>query len=210
MIDMGAWPPSDEEAADDGRAGLRDQALLPAVDRRARTPGPSAAAHRRSRRLLLRPATLPPVLQRHGSAIRRSGRHLQDAAARLPLRHHVRTAPGRGRAFAHGLPLVPGLRHRRIDAGSQRALEGAGALGSSVFEEFFRQSIELCRQAGLLGGGPGYVGSTLMRANPSVASLTRRADVARPPLSVAEYLRRLDEEDVEAPPPDEEPPAGGP
>ena len=34
--------------------------------------------------------------------------------------------------------------------------------------------------------------------------------MARPPLSVAEYLRRLDEEAVEAPPPDEEPPAGGP
>jgi transposase len=85
--------------------------------------------------------------------------------------------------------------------------------GSSVFEEFFRQSIELCRQAGLMEEGPVYVDSTLMRANASVDSLTRRADVARPPLSVAEYLRRLDEEEVlaaEATPPDAEPPAGSP
>ena len=56
--------------------------------------------------------------------------------------------------------------------------------GSSVFEEFFRQSIELCRQAGLMEEGPVYVDSTLMRANASVDSLTRRAEVARPPLSV--------------------------
>jgi Transposase DDE domain len=82
--------------------------------------------------------------------------------------------------------------------------------GSSVFEEFFRQSIELCRRAGLLAEGPVYVDSTLMRANASVDSLTRRDDVCQPPLSVAEYLRRLDEEDVEAPPPDAAPPAGRP
>jgi transposase len=80
--------------------------------------------------------------------------------------------------------------------------------GSSVFEEFFRQSIELCRQAGLLDEGPVYVDSTLIRAGASIDSLTRRAEVARPPLSVTEYLRRLDEEDAdaEAPPPDVEPP----
>ncbi|MGH9778137.1 MAG: IS1182 family transposase [Candidatus Acidiferrales bacterium] len=81
--------------------------------------------------------------------------------------------------------------------------------GSSVFEEFFRQSIELCRQAGLLDEGPVYVDSTLIRAGASIDSLTRRAELARPPLSVAEYLQRLDEEDAattEAPSPDGKPP----
>jgi transposase len=85
--------------------------------------------------------------------------------------------------------------------------------GSSVFEEFFRQSIELCRQAGLLEEGPVYVDSTLIRASASVDSLTQRAEVARPPLSVTEYLHRLDEEDVlaaGASPPDEDPPTSGP
>ena len=47
-------------------------------------------------------------------------------------------------------------------------------LGSEVFEEFFRQSIELCRQAGLLEEGPVYVDSTLMRASASMDSLTKR------------------------------------
>jgi transposase len=74
-------------------------------------------------------------------------------------------------------------------------------LGSGVFEEFFRRSIELCRQAGLLEEGPVYVDSTLIRAGASIDSLQRREDVAQPPLSVAEYLRRLDEENE---PPEEE------
>ena len=82
--------------------------------------------------------------------------------------------------------------------------------GSSVFEEFFRQSIELCRRAGLLDEGPVYVDSTLLRAHASVDSLAPRVDLARPPLSVAEYLRRLDQDDVEAPPSDAEPPSGPP
>src|SRR5450756_2104421 len=89
-----------------------------------------------------------------------------------------------------------------------------GRFGNDVFEEFFRQSIELCRQAGLLEEGPVYVDSTLIRANASVDSLAPRAEVVRPPLSVTEYLRRLDQD--EATPPDAEPPtssapsAGGP
>ena len=63
-----------------------------------------------------------------------------------------------------------------------------------VFEEFFRQSIELCRQAGLLEEGPVYVDSTLMRASASMDSLTKRKEMVRPPLSIAEYLQRLDQE----------------
>ena len=77
-------------------------------------------------------------------------------------------------------------------------------LGSGVFEEFFRQSIELCRQAGLLDEGPVYVDSTLIRAGASVDSLKRREDLVQPPLSVTEYLRRLDEEND--PPGEEESP----
>ena len=67
-------------------------------------------------------------------------------------------------------------------------------LGSEVFEEFFRQSIELCRQAGLLEEGPVYVDSTLMRASASMDSLTKREEMVRPPLSIAEDLQRLDQE----------------
>jgi transposase len=67
-------------------------------------------------------------------------------------------------------------------------------LGSEVFEEFFRQSIELCRKAGLLAEGPVYVDSTLIRAGASMDSLTRREDMIQPPLSIKEYLKRLDQE----------------
>ena len=76
--------------------------------------------------------------------------------------------------------------------------------GNGVFEEFFRQSIELCRQAGLLEEGPVYVDSTLIRAGASMDSLTRRQDLVQPPLSVTEYLHRLDEESDT---PSDEPPA---
>jgi Transposase domain (DUF772) len=66
--------------------------------------------------------------------------------------------------------------------------------GTAVFEEFFRQSIELCGRAGLLEEGPVYVDSTLIRAGASMDSLTSRQDLIKPPLSITEYLRRLDEE----------------
>lgn len=77
-------------------------------------------------------------------------------------------------------------------------------LGREVFEEFFRRSIELCRQAGLMEEGPVYVDSTLIRAGASMDSLTRREDRVQPPLSIKEYLRRLDLEAGEAE--EEEPP----
>ncbi len=68
--------------------------------------------------------------------------------------------------------------------------------GAEVFKEFFRQSIELCGKAGLLEEeGPVYVDSTLIRAGASVDSLRRREDLLPPPpLSVTEYLERLDQE----------------
>jgi transposase len=76
--------------------------------------------------------------------------------------------------------------------------------GNAVFEEFFRQSIELCRRAGLLAEGPVYVDSTLIRAGASMDSLTRRQDLLQPPLSVREYLSRLDRESDT---PDDDPPS---
>jgi transposase len=71
--------------------------------------------------------------------------------------------------------------------------------GPEVFEEFFRQSIELCRQAGLLAEGPVYVDSTLVQAAASMDSLARRDDLAQPPLSAPEYVRRLYQENDAAP-----------
>ncbi len=65
--------------------------------------------------------------------------------------------------------------------------------GPEVFERFFQRSIELCREAGLMQEGPVYVDSTLIRAGASLDSLRRR-DVLQPPLSVTEYLHRLDQE----------------
>jgi len=69
-----------------------------------------------------------------------------------------------------------------------------GRFGPEVFERFFQRSIELCGEAGLLEEGPVYVDSTLIRAGASLDSLRRREDVCQPPLSVTEYLQRLDQE----------------
>ena len=66
-------------------------------------------------------------------------------------------------------------------------------LGPEVFEEFFRRSITLCREAGLLSAGPVYVDSTLLQAAAAVESLARREELT-PPLSVGEYLERLNKE----------------
>jgi transposase len=79
-------------------------------------------------------------------------------------------------------------------------------LGSEVFEEFFRRSIELCRQAGLMEEGPVYVDSTLIRAGASKDSLTRRQDLVQPPLSIEEYLQRLEQEAIPAEDEEETPP----
>ena len=83
---------------------------------------------------------------------------------------------------------------------------------AEVFEEFFRWSIDLCRTAGLVTEGPVYLDSTLIRAGASVDSLIRRDDPIQPPLSVAEYLRRLNQEaaeEEEASPPSERGPTSG-
>ncbi len=67
-------------------------------------------------------------------------------------------------------------------------------LGPEVFEEFFRRSISLCQAAGLLSDGPVYVDSTLIQAAAAVESLVHRDDDPPPPLSVGEYLERLNKE----------------
>ena len=94
--------------------------------------------------------------------------------------------------------------------------------GPEVFEEFFRQSIELCRKAGLLSEGPVYVDSTLVQAAASMDSLAKKGELAQPPLSVPEYVRRLYQENDSGaedeaptdseptPPPPESPPESPP
>src|SRR3990172_1123127 len=77
--------------------------------------------------------------------------------------------------------------------------------GPEVFETFFRRSIDLCREAGLLEEGPVYVDSTLIQASAAVDSLVRRDDRVQPPLSIEEYVQRLYTENDPAPE-DEEPP----
>lgn len=66
-------------------------------------------------------------------------------------------------------------------------------LGPEVFEEFFRRSIALCQEAGLLTKGPVYVDSTLFQAAAALESMERREELA-PPLAVSEYLERLNKE----------------
>ena len=75
---------------------------------------------------------------------------------------------------------------------------------AAVSEEFFRRSIDLCRAAGLVTEGPVYVERTRIRAGASVDSLSRREEPLQPPLSVTEYLHRLDQEAAEE---DETPPS---
>jgi transposase len=82
--------------------------------------------------------------------------------------------------------------------------------GPEVFESFFRRSIDLCREAGLLEEGPVYVDSTLIQASASVDSLARRDELVHPPLSVTEYVRRLYEENEPLSEDEEPPPPSGP
>src|SRR5919106_4202397 len=74
-----------------------------------------------------------------------------------------------------------------------------------VFEDFFRRSIDLCREAGLLEEGPVYVDSTLIQASAAVDSMVPKEDYVQPPLSIEEYVQRLYTEN-EPPPEDEGPP----
>ena len=81
--------------------------------------------------------------------------------------------------------------------------------GAEVFEEFFRRSIDLCREAGLLEEGPVYVDSTLIQASAAVDLMVRKEERVQPPLSIEEYVQRLYTENDPAtdkgPPPPEPP-----
>jgi transposase len=74
-----------------------------------------------------------------------------------------------------------------------------------VFEDFFRRSIDLCREAGLLEEGPVYVDSTLIQASAAVDSMAPKEDHVQPPLSIEEYVQRLYTEN-DPPPEDDGPP----
>ena len=81
--------------------------------------------------------------------------------------------------------------------------------GPEVFEGFFRRSIDLCREAGLLEEGPVYVDSTLIQASAAVDLMVGRDERLQPPLSIEAYVQRLyrendpateNEEPLSAPP----------
>jgi len=74
--------------------------------------------------------------------------------------------------------------------------------GMEVFEHFFKHSIELCQEAGLLSDGPVYVDTTLVQAAASMDSLREKDESIKPPLPIREYVQRLYTENV---PPQEEP-----
>jgi len=82
--------------------------------------------------------------------------------------------------------------------------------GPEVFETFFRRSIDLCREAGLLEEGPVYVDSTLIQASAAVDSMVRKEDRAQPPLSIEEYVQRLYTENEPATEDEGPPPRPGP
>jgi len=82
--------------------------------------------------------------------------------------------------------------------------------GAEVFESFFRRTIDLCREAGLLEEGPVYVDSTLIQASAAVDSLVWRDDLVQPPLSITEYVNRLFTENDPTAADDEPPPPPGP
>ena len=63
--------------------------------------------------------------------------------------------------------------------------------GMEVFENFFKHSIELCQEAGLLPEGPVYVDTTLVQVAASKDSLQERGKSIRPPLPIHEYVHRL-------------------
>ena len=69
--------------------------------------------------------------------------------------------------------------------------------GMDVFESFFNQSIELCKQAGLVHGEAAFFDSTLMRASASMDAL-EPIDGHRPPMETARYVQRLFEENADS------------
>jgi transposase len=81
--------------------------------------------------------------------------------------------------------------------------------GPEVFESFFRRSIGLCREAGLLEEGPVYIDSTLIQASAAVDLMIPREDRVQPPLSIEDYVQRLYTENDPATEDEEPPPPSG-
>jgi transposase len=63
--------------------------------------------------------------------------------------------------------------------------------GMDVFEKFFEHSIQLCKQAGLLGDGPVYVDATHVGAAASLESLVKREEYDNPPMPVKDYIQKV-------------------
>jgi transposase len=66
--------------------------------------------------------------------------------------------------------------------------------GMDVFEKFFEHSIQLCKQAGLLGDGPVYVDATHVGAAASLESLVKREEYVNPPMPVKDYIQKVYQE----------------
>jgi len=120
---------------------------------RAPRPRSPAPPHRSCRRLRLHPAAVPPVLQPHRPTLRRP---------RCPLQGYSYWFLG----YDFDQPTPD-----HSDLSKARA-----RFGPEVFESFFRRSIDLCRQAGLLEEGPMYVDSTLIQASAAVVTTGVEAD----------------------------------
>jgi len=63
--------------------------------------------------------------------------------------------------------------------------------GPAVFEAFFQRVLQLCLEAGLLGGEKIFADSTLVVANASLKSLVSREQLFQPSLSPQEHLERV-------------------
>jgi transposase len=66
--------------------------------------------------------------------------------------------------------------------------------GMDVFEKFFEHSIQLCKEAGLLGEGPVYVDATHVGAAASLESLVKREEYVSPPMPVKDYIQKVYQE----------------
>lgn len=66
--------------------------------------------------------------------------------------------------------------------------------GREVYEQFFREVVRMCREAGLLEGDKVFLDATLLKANASLDSLVEREACHRRKETPKEYLDRVWEE----------------
>jgi transposase len=74
-------------------------------------------------------------------------RHFQDAVGGIPLRSHLRKAACAGVSLHLAYRWYLGYDLDEATPDHSVLSKARARLGSEVFEEFFRQSIELCRKA---------------------------------------------------------------